>query len=123
MLNRLPGIKKGKPHAWSTQSGNESSIVGRTGKGSCSSTSSSSRSSSSSLVDCAGVARIWTLNFRVSLVCASLWISISGTLSMALRFGYPISSRFNSSSTSRRNSQRNSPCSNSSPEPKMALKS
>ena len=111
MLKRLPGIKKGKPLAWSTQSGKESSIVGRTSKGSCNSTSSNSRSSrsSSSLVDCAGVACIWTLNFRVSLVCAFLWISISGTLSMALRFGYPISSRFNSSSASRRNSQRNSP--------------
>jgi hypothetical protein len=62
----LPGIKKGKPHAWSTQSGNESIIVGRTSKGSCSSTSSSSRSRISSLVDCASVACIWTLNFRVS---------------------------------------------------------
>ena len=52
----LPGIKKGKPHAWSTQSGNESIIVGRTSKGSCRSTGSGGCSRSCSSVDCASVA-------------------------------------------------------------------
>ena len=61
-----PGIKKGKPHAWSTQSGNESIIVGRTSKGSCSSTRRSGRSRISSSVDRASVACLWTLNFMLT---------------------------------------------------------
>ena len=63
------GIKKGKPHAWSTQSGNESIIVGRTSKGSCRSTGSGGCSRSCSSVDCASVACQNGLKIQALRVC------------------------------------------------------